>query len=107
MFNIGQVMKQVQEMQGKMTLMQARLVEMVAQGQAGNGLIQTEMNGKGELTKIKIDASVVDPAEIEMLEDMVLAAVNDAKTKIDAVVASETEKVMGGAKLPAGLKLPF
>ncbi len=107
MFNVGQMMKQVQEMQGKMTKMQERLADMEAMGQAGGGLVEATMSGKGALKKIKIDPSLVDPAEIEMLEDMVVAAVGDAKAKMDEIVAGETEKVMGGAKLPPGMSLPF
>ena len=107
MLNIGQMMKQVQDMQGKMTAMQAKLVETEATGQTGGDAVVATMNGKGELLKIKIDAKLVDPSDIEMLEDSIIAAVRDAKTKIDAIIAGETEKAMGGMKLPAGMKLPF
>jgi DNA-binding YbaB/EbfC family protein len=107
MLNIGQMMKQVQTMQSKMTDMQSRLGDVEVQGASGSGLVQATMNGKGELKAIKIDPKLADPAEIEMLEDLVAAAVADAKAKADAAVASETEKVMGGMKLPPGLKMPF
>ena len=107
MLNIGQMMKQVQTMQAKMTDMQGRLGDVEVQGQSGSGLVQATMNGKGELKAIKLDPKLVDPAEIEMLEDMIVAAIADAKAKADAAVAGETEKVMGGMKLPPGLKLPF
>lgn len=107
MLNIGQMMKQVQTMQAKMTDMQSRLGDVEVQGASGSGLVQATMNGKGELKAIKIDPKLADPAEIEMLEDLVVAAVADAKAKADAAVASETEKVMGGMKLPPGLKMPF
>ena len=107
MLNIGQMMKQVQTMQAKMTDMQGRLGDVEVQGQSGSGLVQATMNGKGELKAIKLDPKRVDPAEIEMLEDMIVAAIADAKAKADAAVAGETEKVMGGMKLPPGLKLPF
>ncbi|MGE4350562.1 MAG: YbaB/EbfC family nucleoid-associated protein [Bdellovibrionales bacterium] len=107
MFNMGQMMKQVQDMQAKMNLMQAKLGDTEVTGQAGGDLVQATMNGKGDLKKIKIDSKLVDPSDIEMLEDMIVAAVGDAKAKIDALVASETEKAMGGLKLPPGVKLPF
>ena len=107
MLNIGQMMKQVQTMQAKMTDMQGRLGDVEVQGQSGGGMVQATMNGKGELKAIKLDPKLIDPAEIEMLEDMIIAAVADAKAKADAAVAGETEKVMGGMKLPPGLKLPF
>lgn len=107
MVNIGQMMKQVQEMQGKMNAMQERLATTEINGAAGGGMVTATMNGKGELKKIKLDPKIVDPNEIEMLEDLIVASVNDAKTKIDAQIASETEKMMGGIPLPPGMKLPF
>lgn len=106
MLNIGQMMKQVQTMQSKMTDMQNRLGETELTGQAG-GLVEATMNGKGDLKKIKIDPKAVDPADVDMLEDLVVAAVADAKAKMDALIAQETEKAMGGMKLPPGMKLPF
>ena len=105
--NIAQMMKQVQDMQGKMADMQGRLSDVEVTGQSGGGMVVATMNGKGELKMIKLDAKLVDPAEIEMLEDLVVAACNDAKAKAEAQVATETEKVMGGLKLPPGVKLPF
>ena len=77
--NIAQMMKQVQDMQSKMTAMQDRLGDVEVTGQSGGGMVVTTMTGKGELKKIKLDAKLVDPAEIEMLEDLIVAAVNDAK----------------------------
>jgi len=105
--NIGQMMRQVQEVQAKMAQMQERLAEIEVMGQSGGGMITTTMNGKGELKKIKIDPKLVDPAEIEMLEDLIVAACNDAKGKVETAIAGETEKIMGGLKLPPGMKLPF
>jgi DNA-binding YbaB/EbfC family protein len=105
--NIGQMMKQVQEMQAKMEDMQSRLGEVDIIGQSGAGMVVATMNGKSELKKIKIDPKLVDPADIEMLEDLIVAACNDAKQKAEAQMASETEKMMGGLKLPPGVKLPF
>src|ERR1700753_2829030 len=105
--NIAQMMKQVQDMQGKMADMQKRMAEAEVQGQAGGGMVTATMTGKSELKKIKIDPKLADPAEIEMLEDLIVAACNDARTKAEAQVASETEKMMGGVQLPPGVKLPF
>ena len=107
MLNMGQMMKQVQDMQAKMNQMQSKLGETELTGQAGGDMVVATMNGKGDLKKLKIDAKAVDPSDVEMLEDLVLAAVADAKAKIDAMIASETEKAMGGIKLPPGVKLPF
>ena len=105
--NIGQMMKQVQDMQSKMADMQARLAEAEVQGSAGGGMITATMNGKSVLKKIKIDPKLADPAEIEMLEDLIVAACNDARQKAEAQMQSETEKMMGGLQLPPGVKLPF
>ena len=107
MLNMGKMMKQVQDMQAKMGEMQAKMNDMEVEGQAGGGLVVATMSGKGELKKIKIDPKLVDPAEIEMLEDMIVAACRDAKAKVDAFIADETEKAMGGIKLPPGMQLPF
>jgi DNA-binding YbaB/EbfC family protein len=100
-------MKQAQQMQTRMAEMQAKLAEIEMSGQSGGGMVTALMNGKGELKKIALDKGVVDPEEIEMLEDLIIAAVNDAKNKIEAHVAAETQKLMGGLPLPPGMKLPF
>ena len=107
MKNIGQLMKQAQQMQTRMAEMQAKLGEVEMNGQSGAGMVTALMNGKGELKKIKLDKAVVDADDIEMLEDLIIAAVADAKAKIEAHVAAETQKLMGGLPLPPGMKLPF
>lgn len=107
MMNMGQVMKQVQDMQSKMNLMQNKLNETEVTGQAGGDLVSVTINGKYEMKKVKIDPKAVDPSDVEMLEDMVAAAYGAAKAQIDLMIASETEKAMGGLKLPPGMKLPF
>lgn len=105
--NIAQMMRQVQDMQTKMADMQNRLGDVEVTGSAGNGLVVVTMTGKAEMRKIKIDPKLADPAEIEMLEDLIVAACNDGKQKAEAMIAGETEKMMGGLKLPPGVKLPF
>jgi len=105
--NIGQMMKQVSDMQGKMADMQGRLAEVEVTGQSGGGMVTITMNGKTEAKKVKIDPKIIDPNDAEMLEDLIVAAFNDAKQKAEAQVATETEKIMGGLKLPPGIKLPF
>jgi DNA-binding YbaB/EbfC family protein len=107
MKNIGQMMKQAQQMQTRMQEMQARLAETEVTGGAGAGLVEITLNGKGEMKKIKVQKAVVDPEEVEVLEDLILAAFNDAKGKVEAQMAEETNKLMGGLKLPPGMKLPF
>jgi DNA-binding YbaB/EbfC family protein len=105
--NIGQLMKQAQQMQTRMAEMQAKLGEIEMSGQSGGGMVTAIMNGKGELRKITLDKAAVDPDDIEILEDLIIAAVADAKGKVESHVATETQKLMGGMPMPPGMKLPF
>jgi DNA-binding YbaB/EbfC family protein len=107
MKNLGQMMKQAQQMQAKMAEMQAKLAETEVSGASGGGMIQVTMNGKGELRRIKIDPALVDPNEVEVLEDLIVAAANDAKAKVEAHVAEKMRELTGGLELPPGMKLPF
>jgi DNA-binding YbaB/EbfC family protein len=107
MKNLGQLMKQAQEMQAKMAEMQEQLADIEVTGAAGGGMISVTLNGKSELRSVKIDPALVDPGEIEVLEDLIAAAFNDAKTKVEARVAEEMSKLTGGLQLPPGMKLPF
>ena len=107
MKNLGQMMKQAQQMQTKMAELQARLGEMEVGGQSGGGMVQATLTGKGELRRIKIDPALAKSDEVEVLEDLVVAAVNDARQRADAMVAEEMSKLTGGLQLPPGLKLPF
>jgi DNA-binding YbaB/EbfC family protein len=107
MKNIAGLMKQAQQMQQKMADMQARLDSAEIEGISGAGLVRVTLTGKGALKGIKIDPKLADPAETEMLEDLILAAHADAKSKLDAITESEMKNATGGLNLPAGLKLPF
>lgn len=107
MKNIGNMLKEAQKLQTRMAEMQQRLSETEMQGMAGGGLVTVTLNGKGEMRRIKIDKSLADPNEMEMLEDLVVAATNDAKAKIEAHLQQEMQKVAGGLPLPEGFKLPF
>jgi DNA-binding YbaB/EbfC family protein len=107
MKNLAGMMKQAQQMQSKMQDMQTKLDAMELIGEAGAGLVKVTMNGKGDMRKIKIDPSIVAPADTELLEDLVLAATSDAKAKVEAAAAEEMQKVTGGLQLPPGMKLPF
>jgi DNA-binding YbaB/EbfC family protein len=107
MKNLAGMMKQAQQMQSKMEEMQAKLEAMELTGEAGAGLVKVTMNGKSDMRKIKIDPKMVDPADTEMLEDLILAATRDAKSKVEAAAAEELQKVTGGLQLPPGMKLPF
>lgn len=107
MKNLGQIMKQVQDMQNRMSDVQAKLAEMEMTGSSGADMVQATMNGKGELKRMKVDPSLLAPGEGEVLEDLIVAAVNDAKTKVDDYSQAEMGKLTGGLPLPPGLKLPF
>ena len=107
MKNLAGLMKQASEMQSKMQDMQTRLESLELTGEAGAGLVKITMNGKSELRAIKLDPKIIDPADTEMLQDLILAAHRDAKAKIEAAAADEMQKVTGGLQLPPGMKLPF
>ena len=107
MKNIAGLMKQAQQMQQKMADMQARLEATEMEGVAGAGLVRVTLSGKGALKRVKINPKLIDPAEAEMLEDLIAAAHADAKSKLDAMTESETKNAMGGISLPPGMKLPF
>ena len=107
MKNLGNIMKQVQEMQGRMTEMQEKLAEMEIVGSSGAGMVKATLNGKSELRRIKIDPALMKPEETEVLEDLIVAAVNDARGKVEKNAKDEMSKLTGGLPLPPGLKLPF
>lgn len=107
MKNIGNMLKEAQKLQTRMAEMEQRLSETEMQGMAGGGLVTVTLNGKGEMRRIKIDKTLADPDEMEMLEDLVVAAANDARAKIEAYKLEEMQKVAGNLPLPPGMKLPF
>jgi nucleoid-associated protein EbfC len=107
MKNLSNMLKEAQKLQTRMAEMQQRLGEVEMDGAAGAGLVTVTLNGKGEMRRIKIDPSLADPNEMEMLEDLIVAAANDAKVKIEAHVQGEMQKLAGGMPLPPGIKLPF
>lgn len=107
MKNLGNLMKQAQQMQAKMADMQAKLGEMEVDGAAGGGMVKVTVTGKGEARRIKIDPSLVVPDDVEMLEDLIVAAFNDARSKADSMMQSEMSKLTAGLPLPPGMKLPF
>ncbi len=107
MTNLGQMLKQAQEMQSKMAEMQAKLDGVEVTGASGGGLVTVTLGGKGDVRKIKIDPSIVDAEEVEVLEDLITAGVNDAKAKLEVLLAEEMGKLTGGLNLPPGMKLPF
>ena len=107
MKNIGQMMKQVQEMQEKMQSMQEQMQEMSIEGTSGAGIVRVVLDGKGKMRSIKLDKTIVNADETEVLEDLIIAAVNDARNRTDDHVADEMQKLTGGIPLPPGMTLPF
>ncbi|NKD55112.1 MULTISPECIES: YbaB/EbfC family nucleoid-associated protein [unclassified Haematospirillum] len=107
MKNLGGLMKQAQMMQQKMAEVQAKLEEMEVTGVSGGGMVQLTLNGKGDMRRIVIDPAAIDPDDKGVLEDLVLAAHNDARQKVEQAMREEMQKVTGGLNLPAGMKLPF
>lgn len=107
MKNLGQMMKQAQKMQSQMTEMQEKLADVTIEGASGGGMVKVTLNGKQEMKAIKIDPSLMDPEETEVLEDLIIAAANDARGKVEAHVQEEMGKLTGGLQLPPGMKLPF
>lgn len=107
MKNLAQMMKQAQAMQSRMEEMQSRLATLEVEGTAGAGMVKVVMSGRAEVRRVKIDPSLLDPNEVEVLEDLIVAAIADAKAKAENLVAEEVAKITGGLELPAGFKLPF
>jgi nucleoid-associated protein EbfC len=107
MKNLSQMLKQAQEMQSKMAEMQTALADLEVTGQSGGGFVTVTVNGKGDMKRVKIDPKLVDPNEVAVLEDLIVAAARDAKTKADAQMQEQMAKLTGGLQLPPGFKLPF
>src|SRR5688500_2496280 len=107
MKNLGQMKKQAQQMQAKMAELQAALDQAEVTGQSGGGMVTITTSAKGDPKKVKIDPKLIDPADTEMLEDLIVAALRDARQKSEAMVAEEMGKLTGGLQLPPGFKLPF
>ncbi len=109
--NFSQIMKeaqkQAQAMQKKMEQMQHELKERVVEASSGGGMVTAKMNGRQELLSVKIDPEVVDPNDVEMLEDLVVAAVNQAAKKSQELYEQEMAKLTGGLNIPGLPKLPF
>lgn len=107
MKNLAGMMKQATQMQARMKEAQESLAKLVVEGEAGAGLVKVNLTGKGEMKSITIDPKVASPDDVEMLQDLILAAFADAKKKAETASAEEMKKVTGGLTLPPGLELPF
>lgn len=107
MKNIAGLMKQASQMQKKMEEMQAQLDAMRVEGSAGAGMVRVTLTGKGAMLAVTIDPKLADPDEMEMLQDLIVAAHADAKKKVETAAAEQMQAVTGGLNLPPGMKLPF
>ena len=105
--NIQKMMKQAQEMQAKLGQMQSEMEQKEFEGQSGGGAVKITLTGKGAMTKISLDATLLNPEEKDMLEDLIMAAHRDAKDKGDSALNEAMGSLTKGMNLPAGMKLPF
>lgn len=105
--NIAKMMQQAKAMQDKMQTMDAEMANIMVEGTSGGGMVKIVMSAKGHCKSVSIDPSIIKVDEKDILEDLVMAAINDGKGKGEAYVAGETQKMMSGMGLPAGVKLPF
>ena len=101
------LMGKAKEMQAKFEAMQQEVASIEATGQAGGGMVSVTLSGKMEMKALKIDPSLFKEDEVEILEDLILAAHNDAKAKVEAVLQQKTREMTAGLPIPPGMKLPF
>ncbi len=107
MTDFNNMLKQAQELQKKMADAQKKVEELEAEGTSGGGLVKVKINGKNITTSINIDDSLISKDEKEILEDLIVAALNDARENVQKKIAEEMNSLTGGLKLPPGMKLPF
>ncbi len=107
MKNLGQMLKQAQEFQSRMAELQEKLAAMRITGTAGGGMVTVTVSGKGEALGVAIDPSLMAPGEHAVVEDLVRAAVNDAKGKLENLVRERMSELTGGLALPPGMQMPF
>ncbi len=101
------MLSKAKEMQAKMKVMQEEIAQMEVSASSGGGLVSLTLLGKGTLTGLKIDPSLLKEGEGEILEDLIIAAHNDAKAKLEAMMAEKTQALTAGLPIPPGMKLPF
>ena len=105
MKDLMKLMKQAQEVQGRMQKMQEEMQAMEVAGQSGAGMVKVTLNGKGDMRAIRIDPSLMKAGENEMLEDLIIAAFQDARSKVEVEMQSKMQEITGGLPLPPGMKL--
>lgn len=103
--DLMKMMKQARELQEKMQRIQDELAALTVEGQSGGGAVKVTLNGKGEMLSVRIDPSLARPDEVEILEDLVVAAARDAKSKAEAAAQSRMQDATAGLPLPPGMKL--
>ncbi|CBI75856.1 conserved protein of unknown function [Bartonella clarridgeiae 73] len=101
------IIKKAKEMQTKMQQIQSELATLEATGIAGGGLVNITINGQNTISSIKIDTSLMNPKDVEILEDLVIAAYNDAKIKLDVIIEEKTKSVTAGMPIPSNFQFPF
>ncbi len=105
--NLDEIMKMAQDVQAEMQKAQENLDKIEVEGASGGGLVKVRASAKGRIVSVAIDESLLQPSEKAMLEDLIAAAINDARIKADAAAAPELQKMTSGIPLPPGFKLPF
>jgi DNA-binding YbaB/EbfC family protein len=105
MKDLMSMMKQVGQMQARMQQVQEELSAAEVEGQSGAGLVRVVLNGKGDIRKLSIDPSLMNPGEAEILEDLIVAAFQDARSKVERLMQEKMAEVTGGLPLPPGMKL--
>lgn len=107
MKNLGEMMRKAQEVQSRMAELQGSLDRMEMTGMSGGGMVEVTLTGKAQARRVRIDPSLFASRDVEVIEDLVVAAFNDAKAKVDAHVAEKMAELTGGLSLPPGFQLPF
>jgi DNA-binding YbaB/EbfC family protein len=105
MADFSKILEQAQQMQGRLEKVQAELEKMTVSGSSGGGMVTVDADGKGQITKVRVDPSIVSTSDVEMLEDLLLVALRDAQQKSADLAKQEMSKLTGGLGLP--FKLPF
>jgi hypothetical protein len=107
MTNLAQMFKQAQEMQSKMKDMQEALADVEVTGSSGGGMCEVTLNGHGEAQRVHMDPALVTPDDVAVMEDLIVAAINDAKAKVQERMREKMSELTGGLTLPPGFQLPF
>ena len=107
MKNLGEMMRKAQEVQARMAEMQQKLAALELSGTSGGGMVEVTLSGKFEARRVRIDPSLLVGDETEVLEDLLVAAFNDARVKVEAKMAENMSELTGGLPLPPGFQLPF